>query len=38
MYMRPITTKLTNGNAKMIFVFNEWYKLGKELNTAVFMN
>ena len=37
MYMRTISTKLTNDNGKMI-LFNEWYKLGRELNTAIYKN
>ena len=37
MYMASISTKLTNDNGKMV-LFNEWYKLDKEVNTAVYMN
>ena len=35
MYMTTINTKLTNDTGKMVS-FNEWYKLGRELNAAVF--
>ena len=37
MYMTSISTKLTNDNGKMV-LFNELYKLGSEVNTAVYMN
>ena len=37
MYITSISTKLTNDNGKMV-LFNEWYKLDKEVNTTVYMN
>ena len=36
-YMTTISIKLANDNGNMV-LFNGWYKLGRRLNTAVYMN
>ena len=37
MYMAIISSKVTNNNENML-LFNGWYKIGRELNTAVYVN